>query len=260
MNDGSTKTGIYGLTGCRGDQLTVLDCGDRIIELLRGSGIRSFIMTASDNREGRMDIALVEGSVSTQGDKEGLLSIRERSDVLVALGTCACTGGLQAAFQDWAQWQENYGRVYGDPEMEHTAPCPSRPLDAYVKVDFHVPGCPISEKQLLHAMKSIIASGPPGPDARPLCAQCALKGEDCLLRKGIACLGPLTASGCGAVCPWHNIGCTGCWGPAGEPDLEELPRLFPGGRFDAAFIRRMMGAFSGARIEELTVRVEGVMK
>ncbi len=39
---------------------------------------------------------------------------------------------------------------------------------------------------------------------------------------GTPCLGPVTHSGCGAICPAHNRGCYGCFGPMESPDTEAL--------------------------------------
>ncbi|MFX0099329.1 MAG: hypothetical protein ACFFCS_07075 [Candidatus Hodarchaeota archaeon] len=39
--------------------------------------------------------------------------------------------------------------------------------------------------------------------------------EICLLNQGYMCMGPITRSGCGAVCPGANSVCSGCYGPAG---------------------------------------------
>ncbi|MHA1732586.1 MAG: hypothetical protein ACTSU5_11635 [Promethearchaeota archaeon] len=38
--------------------------------------------------------------------------------------------------------------------------------------------------------------------------------EDCILDQGWFCAGPVTAAGCGALCPRVNAPCLGCYGPA----------------------------------------------
>ena len=37
--------------------------------------------------------------------------------------------------------------------------------------------------------------------------------------EGIACLGPVTHAGCGALCPRHHRGCYGCFGPTATPNM-----------------------------------------
>lgn len=258
MEDDRLKIGIYGLTGCAGDQLAILDCEDRIIELFRATDIRSFFMAKSDNHQGKLDVAFVEGSVSTQKDKEDLLDIRERSDLLVAIGLCACTGGVQAAFLDRNLWVENYRKVYGGTEMSHTGPSQSKPLDAFVNVDFRLPGCPISEQQFLPALTRVLARTPPDIYSFPVCMECKWneKENECLLNKGTTCLGPITAAGCGAVCPSLDLACAGCWGPSQEPNYEQMFQVLLEKGFDASLISRKMRSFSGVKIAEFVQKLE----
>lgn len=250
MKENKVKIGIYGLTGCAGDQLTILNCENEVVDIFQAADITSFIMAKSDNLEGKMDVALVEGSVSTRKDKEELLDIRERAGTLVAIGLCACAGGVQAAFLDKEEWAENYKRVYGDIEMSHTSPCHSKPLSAYVKVDYCIPGCPISAEQLLPTFVRMLGLNPPELSNSPVCMECKWNENDCLLQKGLPCLGPLTAAGCGAICPSHNLPCVGCWGPAIEPNRNAMFNLLLQKGFDAEFIKHKMASFSGTKIDE----------
>ena len=41
-------------------------------------------------------------------------------------------------------------------------------------------------------------------------------------RVTLVCLGPLTQSGCGAICPSYNRGCYGCFGPAAQANCQSL--------------------------------------
>ena len=55
--------GIFGLTGCAGDQLAILNCEDRLLDLVALIDIRDFPMASSDgNQECALDIAMVEGA------------------------------------------------------------------------------------------------------------------------------------------------------------------------------------------------------
>ena len=99
MNNRHSKprVGIFGLTGCAGDQLQILNCEDRLLELARDLDIVDWVMVKSDNDHAcTLDIAFVEGVVATERDLECLKEVRERSQTLVAIGTCAVWGGLPA--------------------------------------------------------------------------------------------------------------------------------------------------------------------
>lgn len=51
-----------------------------------------------------------------------------------------------------------------------------------------------------------------GVEGLPVCSECPLAGEQCFTRQGIACLGPVTISGCNAECPRQGAPCIGCRG------------------------------------------------
>ena len=89
--------GIFGLTGCAGDQLVVLNCEDELLGMVELLDIRDYLMASSDNDERcPLDIAFVEGAVMSKRDEEHLRRIRARCETLVALGTCAVWGGIPA--------------------------------------------------------------------------------------------------------------------------------------------------------------------
>ncbi|TET86185.1 MAG: hypothetical protein E3J46_08475 [Desulfobacteraceae bacterium] len=106
------KIGIYELTGCAGDALLILDCEQELIDMFKAADIQSFLMAKSDNIDGELDVAFVEGSVSTEREKEELLDIRKRAKTVVAIGICSCFGGIQAAFLDKKDWEKNFKKVY----------------------------------------------------------------------------------------------------------------------------------------------------
>ena len=111
---GKPTVGIFGLTGCAGDQLAILNCEDELLDLVSFIDIRDFLMGSSGNDTGcALDVALVEGAVLTERDAETLRAIRKRSGLLVALGTCAVWGGV-AALDRGADRPKLLQEIYGD--------------------------------------------------------------------------------------------------------------------------------------------------
>jgi coenzyme F420-reducing hydrogenase gamma subunit len=47
-----------------------------------------------------------------------------------------------------------------------------------------------------------------------------------VVAKGEPCLGPVTRTGCGALCPGMGRGCYGCFGPSQTPNTDALGRTF----------------------------------
>ncbi len=65
-----------------------------------------------------------------------------------------------------------------------------------------------------------------GIEGIPVCAECPLYGENCLIKKGLPCLGPLTVAGCGAPCTREGSPCIGCRGPIIRRDVLESAMRF----------------------------------
>jgi len=59
---------------------------------------------------------------------------------------------------------------------------------------------------------------------------------------GLPCLGPVTHSGCGAICPAYDRGCYGCFGPAPQPNLPSMTyQLQAGGLSRDETVRLLRG-------------------
>ncbi len=248
MAQDKLKIGIFELTGCAGDALLIVDCEEELVNIFAAADIEVFLMAKSDNRHGELDVALVEGSVSTDREKEELLDIRKRAKAVVAFGNCACVGGIQAAFLEDQEWEKNLKEVYGNHQFSHLRPVQSKPIDAFVPVDFYLPGCPVGKEQFLSTFNRLLRGNPPELFRFPVCVECKWHENDCLLNKDLLCLGPLTLAGCGSVCPNHNIPCFGCWGPTEEANRASEYHLLLEKGFEVAAVRNRMANYSGARI------------
>ena len=49
-----------------------------------------------------------------------------------------------------------------------------------------------------------------------------------MVTRGTACMGPVTHTGCGALCPLVGRGCYGCFGPGENPNTAALGQWFAG--------------------------------
>ncbi|MEE9239227.1 MAG: hypothetical protein V3U58_06650 [Thermodesulfobacteriota bacterium] len=206
------KVGIYGFTGCAGDQLLIIHTEDELLNLFNSVDLRSFTMASSNPVEEELDIAFIEGSISTEEEKEHILKIRKRAMILVAIGNCAVSGGPQAMCTGDGRFEERLNKVYGDAKFL-TDPIEAQPVDKFVEVDYYLPGCPISAPQTFALISRLIHGVIPEPYPHPVCHECKLNENRCLLLDKIECLGPLTAGGCGSACPNNSLPCVGCWGP-----------------------------------------------
>ncbi len=214
--------GIFGLTGCAGDQLVVLNCEDRLLDIVALIDVRDFLMASSDNDKAcELDVALVEGAVLSNRDADRLLAIRKRSKTLVALGTCAVWGGI-AALDRGTDRPKLLQEVYGDTGVSYDS-LPARALGEVVKVDLKITGCPIEKEQFISALASLLNGDVPAYPQYPVCTECRMLENNCLLiERGELCCGPVTAAGCKARCPDLRVPCVGCRGPVADANSSSM--------------------------------------
>ena len=101
---------------------------------------------------GPMDIAFVEGAISSDTQAEKLKKIRGLAKTLVAIGACAVTGQPSA--------QRNQ---FTPDQLEAIKPILERfsynekvqRLDEIVKVDYSVPGCPMDETKFINLINKL---------------------------------------------------------------------------------------------------------
>jgi sulfhydrogenase subunit delta len=242
--------GIFGLTGCAGDQLVILNCEDQLLEILRALQVKDFLMASSSNdAECDLDVAFVEGAVLSKKDEDALRRIRKRSKLLVAIGTCAVWGGVAA--MDRGMDRESLLRdVYGEtgPEFDST---PARALHEVVDVDLQITGCPIEPQELIAGITSLLNGDRPLPIMTPVCAECKMKENKCLLVEGgLPCLGPLTAGGCGARCPSLGIPCIACRGPCVDANVESAMAMYAAQAIPREQLMRKLTTFAPRRFAD----------
>lgn len=242
------KVGIYSFTGCAGDQLIILHSEDELLNFFSSVEIVSFLMFQRENREEELDIALIEGSITTSQQKEKLKKIALKSKIRVAIGTCACFGGIQSMNLGLKEYEERFKKVYGDKKIDVIEPFDSLPIDSFIRVDYYVPGCPIDKEQFFRTFSRIINYTPPEKFIFPVCTECKWKENDCLLNKNLLCLGPITSAGCGAVCPSYDLPCIGCWGLYEDANLYAQFKLLLDKGFKKEDIIKKMRNFGGKKL------------
>lgn len=222
MHGGPRKSrlAVWKFASCDGCQLTLLDCEDELLELADTLQI-AYFPEVGPMAGGRYDISLVEGSITTPEDRRRIGEIRRRSTQLVALGACATAGGIQA-LRNFADAGVMAATVYPHPEYLRTL-ATSTAIAEHVPVDFELRGCPIDKRQLLEVLAALLAGRRPVIAAHSVCIECKSRGTPCVMvREGLACLGPVTHAGCGALCPAYRRGCYGCYGPQETPNAAAL--------------------------------------
>ncbi len=215
------KVAVYKFSSCDGCQLTILNMEDELLDLAGEVDIAYFLEATSAISPGPYDIALVEGSISTPEEQERIRKIRQDSNFLIALGTCATAGGVQA-LRNFANKDEYVDIVYPQPDYIESLDT-STPIADHVSVDLELWGCPVNKQQLLEVIAALLQNRRPQLPSTAVCAECKRSGTICVMvADGVPCLGPVTQSGCGALCPGMARGCYGCFGPLPEAEMESI--------------------------------------
>jgi len=238
------KLAVYKFASCDGCQLTLLDCEDELLTIAGAVEIAYFLEARTQVIDGPYDIGLVEGSVTTAHDAERIKDIRDQCKYLVTIGACATAGGIQA-LRNWANVDDFINTVYAHPEYVKTLET-STPISDHVSVDFELRGCPINKVQLIELLTSLLIGRRPRVPRHSVCVECKRRGTVCVaVAQGIACLGPVTQAGCGAICPAFNRECFGCYGPKEQPNLVSLTGHYATNGSGNQHLMRLTRSFNG---------------
>ena len=215
------RLAVFKFASCDGCQLSLLDCESELLAVAEAVEIAWFPEASSRLEPGPYDIALVEGSITTPHDAQRILDVRRSARIVVTIGACATAGGIQS-LKNWADHEDYLRCVYARPEYISTL-ASSTPIADHIKVDYELRGCPISRHQLLDVIGALVKGQRPRLPSHSVCLDCKRKGTVCVeVAQGIPCLGPVTHSGCGAICPTYDRGCYGCFGPVSQSNCLSL--------------------------------------
>jgi len=250
------KVGIFGLTGCAGDQLQILNCEDELVRLVTQLDVVDWVMAKSDNdHHARLDVAFVEGVVATQRDLEALKEIRSRSRVLVGIGTCAVWGGLPAMRNELPR--EVLAREVYDKGAAFLDTVEARPASDFVPFEVLLPGCPIERHEFLKVVNALLLGTRAELPRTPVCFECKTRENLCrVVHFGEVCCGAMTRSGCGARCPSHGVACAGCRGPVEEANYDANITMFRDRGLSWVDIARKMASFSAPVFMKLGLEKE----
>lgn len=164
------KVATVWLGGCSGCHMSFLDLDERLIELVKLVEITSSPIT--DVKEiPEVDVGIVEGAVCNDENEHVLRTLRARCKVLVALGDCALTGNIPA-LRNQFPLEEVVTRGFVESESTQIGEIPNdpvvpklakrvRPIQEFVKVDAHIPGCPPDADAIWFALTELLAGRKP---------------------------------------------------------------------------------------------------
>ena len=165
------QVALHWLASCGGCEVAVVDVDEKILDVVGLMDIH-FWPVALDAKysdikameDKFLDIAIINGGVRTSEQEEHARLFRDKAKLVVAFGSCACTGGipglanattkeeiLQTAYHDTASTANEAGTrpqpKWTETVTGETLTLPTlfeevKPLDEVIDVDYFVPGCP----------------------------------------------------------------------------------------------------------------------
>lgn len=214
---------VLQLSGCSGCEVALLNAGEWIDQYR----LVYMPLVVSSHNISHVDVLLVTGGIRTDEDLHNLRRAARYADQVVAVGTCAISGGISSLGD-----RDDVRELFLAQEERRLVPrllpkC--SPIDTAVDVDLYLPGCPPTPELFL-AVLQISSDFEPG---KTVCQECGRKkvadmrpkhllghqhGEVlpdiCLINQGFLCVGTSTRGGCRALCTRPGHPCVGCRGPS----------------------------------------------
>lgn len=244
---------IFGLTSCEGCQFAILDLHEKFLELTDYLDIDEFRLIEDEKEKSHYDISFVEGNPVTAENLKILKRIRKISDVVVVLGGCADIGGVWE-IKNYHDYKKIGCKVYDKCETIENRKIIEVPKA--IKADYVIPGCPINAQNFLALVYSLLNKTTWALKQNPVCYECQINKNPCLLQQGKICLGPIALGGCNAVCLNSRQECWACRGILSDSKekINNLVKILKNHGHSVADIKEKMETF-GARD-----RIENVIK
>lgn len=238
------------MQSCSGCQIAILDLHEEILDVLGLINLKYAPVLMDVKEVPKVTVALVAGAVANSDNEEKLKEVRQKSDILIALGSCAAFGGI-AGLRNLNTVDEALTRGYVGTESTIEGKIPKgreiprilenvKPLNKVVKVDYYIPGCPPPPASIKETIVALLSGKELKPPKKNLCNDCPREQKDmlvskrefitdmvyapcelenidqnkCFLEQGLICMGPATLEGCGSRCLKANMPCRGCMGPS----------------------------------------------
>jgi F420-non-reducing hydrogenase small subunit len=214
---------VLQLSGCAGCEVSLLNA-DVWIKQYR---LVYMPLVVSAYEVPPVDVMLVSGGVRTDEDLYNLRSAVRRAEQVVAVGTCAISGGVPS-LGDRDEVRDMFVAEEGRRHVPRLLPrC--RPIDTAVAVDLYLPGCPPTPELFV----GVLVARPDYEASHIVCQECRRRKhrdrrpthligfqqgqvlpQVCLINQGFLCVGSSTRGGCRAPCPRAGHPCVGCRGPS----------------------------------------------
>ena len=239
------KVVFFDFACCEGCQLQVANMGEAVLDVLSLIDVVEWREVMSEKWSKKFDVAIVEGSITDPHAVERIKRIRDRTKIVLALGSCATIGGVNGMKNNFDLYEINQF-VYGDSSRFFPTTL-THAVHQVVKVDYFVNGCPIYIPEFVSVLKAVLKGLPYYVPDYPVCVECKLNENVCMYDRGVSCLGPVTRAGCNSWCINNGNICYGCRGMVSNPNEKGAKDVIAKYKIPADFIVNKMNMYNKPR-------------
>jgi F420-non-reducing hydrogenase small subunit len=208
---GKPKVALYWAASCGGCEISILDIGDKILDLAAATEI-VFWPCAIDFKykdveampDGSIDLTLFNGAIRTAENEHIAKLLRRKSKVLVAYGSCAhegCIPGLANVTDREGIFERAYQTTPSTVNPKKIRPQTStkvpegelrlpefydtvKTLAQTVDVDYFVPGCPPTGERTWEVLEAVLSNKLPekgavvGAGEKTVCEECPREKQE----------------------------------------------------------------------------------
>lgn len=207
---GKLKIGMYWASSCGGCDISLLEIGPRLLDLIKIAEV-VFWPCAADFKyqdvanypDGHLDVCFYNGGVRNSEQEEVARLLRKKSQTLISYGACAAEGGIPA-LANLKSRAEIYDVVYHtnpsldnrdgvEPQSSVETPVGNLEIPTFysgvlrlkdiVSVDYEIPGCPPQADRVWESIQAVVTGAVPprnaavkvGCTAKTVCDECQLE-------------------------------------------------------------------------------------
>lgn len=239
---------FFGFASCFGCQLQVTNKEAYLMDVLGQIDLGYWQLVSNDPLPSSFDVAVVEGAITTQEACDLLLEIRSRARVVIGMGACALTGGIPGIANN--RVEECAAQVYDEslPSICGRLISPAS-ITNFIDVDFEVPCCPVDFSWFVDVLQRALYGSNKTVASTTLCGACKINGTQCLYEQGEMCMGLVTRTGCGALCPRLGRACNGCAGISPDCNLESAYEIVQSFGQDVALFKQRLRLFNAGALD-----------